>query len=245
MASRPVENSDDEVNEENEPLDGSFLVVESQVEVTSTPIKKSQGKDDTQPSKKFKCDVCNKEYSHKWSLKRHLMQHMDRPKCSACHHYFKTDEELLKHNETKHSHTFLCSDCGVSCKRKSDLNYHLASMHGTGSLPTKACPFDNCTKTFAKERRYQDHINKHIGVKAHVCKSCSKSFYSSAYLGEHYKSCSKEVSFKCPICNQIFSYKTALNAHKRAEHDGIRHFCQCGRSYKHATSLARHKAYCQ
>ena len=89
MTSHLVENSDDEVNE---PLDGSFLVVESEVEVTSTPIKHSQGKEDTQLSKKFTCDVCIKEYAHKWSLKRHLMQHKDMPKCSACHHYFKTDD---------------------------------------------------------------------------------------------------------------------------------------------------------
>ena len=99
----------------------------------------------------------------------------------------KTDEELLKHKQSKHSHTFLCRHCGMSSKKKRDLNYHLATMHDTGSLPTKECPFDYCTKTFAKERSYQDHINKHIGVKPHVCKSCLKSFYTSAYFAEHTK----------------------------------------------------------
>ena len=96
-------------------------------------------------------------------------------------------------------------------------------------LADKGVPFDNCIKTFTKERCYQDRITKHVGVKAHVYKSCLKSFYSSSYSAEHTKSCSKEVSFICPTCNKIFSYRAVLKAHKRAEHDSIKHSCQCGR----------------
>ena len=77
----------------SEPLDSSFLVVESQVEVTSTYINDLQGKDnmmqDMQPPKKFTCDVCTKEYTHKLGLEGQLMHYVGQPKCSACRHYFK------------------------------------------------------------------------------------------------------------------------------------------------------------
>ena len=44
---------------------------------------------------------------------------------------------------------------------------------------------------------------------------------------------------------QKISYRAALQAHKKAEHDDFKQSCQCGRSYKHATLLTRHKDSCQ
>ena len=253
VTSTPIKENQDSFGSNLSPVQGNLSTSygeepaqDSQRAHGSQPAEDSQPAQGSPKTRKFTCNVCLKEYTLKWSLKRHLMSHTDKPKCSTCHRFFATDDELASHNAAKHDNQFLCSDCGVSFKRKHDLNQHLTAVHGTGLLKVKNCPFDTCGKRFVKERRYQDHVNKHIGVKAHTCQRCRRSFYSKTYLTEHTKTCSNEVNFTCPTCQKKFCYRAALQAHKKAAHDGIHHCCQqCGRRYKHATSLARHKSSCQ
>ena len=172
------------------------------------------------------------------------MGHSGRAKCSTCHQFFETDRALLKHNEAKHTNSFLCSDCGKNCKRKSDFKRHIAIAHGKGCQNIKTCPIQNCNQKFVTEKRYKDHINRHMGLKTHACTSCSKLFYSSEYAKEHTKMCAKLSGFSCHICGVTFNFRAALMAHVKSVHEGTLHYCECGRRYKHASSLSRHKLLC-
>lgn len=52
------------------------------------------------------------------------------------------------------------------------------------------------------------------------CPVCSKSFYNSGTLNRHIEiHYLKRKNYKCDMCGKRFSWKNALNAHLRKDHD--------------------------
>jgi uncharacterized Zn-finger protein len=122
-----------------EPLDGSFLNVSVEHEVESTP------------EKTFECSICDKRYTSRNNLKRHIKIHDDKFQfvCRKCPIFFETKEEFDNHYERMHIRKLFCMECGKQFVTKSNLSSHLKLSHSKSSSdPGNAliCPFDNCWK---------------------------------------------------------------------------------------------------
>lgn len=157
----------DGVLEFADPLDGSLLDVSVNEEVKET----------------FECNICGGHYSTKGHLKRHLKKHEDPAfECKKCTLYFSNGVELTAHQKAKHTQKDeLCTACGKAFAKKAHLLDHQRSVHEQdNNLEARlACPFTSCTKKFLTKKKFQDHVNKHTGVKPYSCTVCLKDFHKS------------------------------------------------------------------
>ena len=84
------------------------------------------------------CEICNKRYKTRSSLRRHINMHNAEHICRICSSLFKT--EYLKHKSRTHSVPYLCSTCGKSFTRHSSLIEH-NKQH---SDKKETCSFEKC-----------------------------------------------------------------------------------------------------
>ena len=70
------------------------------------------------PSEKkaFKCNDCEKVFSRKFNLERHVMRHKNQHNCTVCGKVFYKVEELASHHQSRHT------QLGRGVKRKSEEN---------------------------------------------------------------------------------------------------------------------------
>ena len=100
----------------------------------------------------------------------------------------------------------------------------------------------NCRYHTNKRSEFERHINTNKHKKRHsetkkspTCSICNKTFSSRTTLWRHKKSC------KIDFINNIFCYDVSQKLAKISQH---RFCCECGKSYKHAASLSKHKIKC-
>lgn len=107
--------------------------------------------------KKFMCDICSEVSSGKCQYKRHMASHNeDKFKCDQCDKTFTLKLYLQKH--IKHIHiknkNQVCKDCGKAFVRKSHLDVHMRLHSGQFEY----CQF--CNKGFAQRCNLKLHIQK-------------------------------------------------------------------------------------
>ena len=73
----------------------------------------------------FKCDQCNKQFSVKQALTKHLRTHTAKKifQCSECNECFAFKEYLTRH-KWKHTDRFKCEECGKTFIGNSHLKNH-------------------------------------------------------------------------------------------------------------------------
>ncbi|XP_041369536.1 uncharacterized protein LOC121383526 isoform X6 [Gigantopelta aegis] len=76
----------------------------------------------------YKCDVCDRTYTHLKSLTRHQVSHVYSIMCRKCTLYFKSEDELKSHNKRKHSPTS-CNICGKSFFSTARMKHHQRTYH--------------------------------------------------------------------------------------------------------------------
>ena len=107
------------------------------------------------------CQLCNKSYSNKAHLMRHMQSHTNlRPyKCDLCHLAFRNTSRLKRHKET-HSGVkpYKCPLCEAKVSRKEHLKRHMI-IH-TDSRPFKCslCPFSAKRIDSIKHHIRQRHV---------------------------------------------------------------------------------------
>ncbi|XP_059054539.1 zinc finger protein 271-like [Achroia grisella] len=105
--------------------------------------------------KQYSCPVCNKSYSEKYLIMKHVPQHF-----SAIIH--------------------ICKDCGKMYNAKNRLVEH-TKVHTKDRV--HKCSY--CDKSFIKSYQLQQHLNKHTGLKPYKCVKCPKSFASAPNWSKH------------------------------------------------------------
>lgn len=196
-----------------------------------------------------KCCICAKEIKIKYNMKRHLRTHLPgQIKCIMCNQFFNSLEEKEEHMEKRHASHHICETCGVSFKRKSDLNAHMIKHNSiteqNESSSLLRCTHKNCGKIFFRKANYEYHLNKHSGEKPYYCTSCLKTFHSKYVKNEHEKECSLNKQYKCEVCGSVFKQRSGLHNHIQAEHVRSEkgYTCEvCSLSFKFASGLIRHK----
>lgn len=109
----------------------------------------------THKRKKYKCNICQTNFSRSDTLKHHLFRHTgERPyKCDVCEKAFYQNRHLKDHKRTH-----------------------------TGERPYMC---NICEKSFCQRAHLNDHKNLHIEQKLYRCDVCEKSFSVNSYLRKH------------------------------------------------------------
>jgi uncharacterized Zn-finger protein len=133
---------------------------------TATQDAETVEKHNSASNRPFKCDTCQKTFSHKHHLTRHIWTHIGgKPfKCDKCQKSFSDRSNLIRHMRV---HTgdkpFKCDTCQKTFSGKSDLVRHM-QVH-TGDKPFKC---DTCQKTFTQKSTLVKHVREHTIDKSHT-----------------------------------------------------------------------------
>ncbi|XP_076365433.1 MDS1 and EVI1 complex locus protein EVI1-A-like isoform X2 [Tachypleus tridentatus] len=149
------------------------------------------------------------------------------------------DPEDTDHQEKEYK----CEKCPKTFNWKSNLIRHQVSHDDSRNY---MC--ENCNKVFTDPSNLQRHIrSQHIGARSHACPDCGKTFATSSGLKQHMHIHSSVKPFRCEVCLKAYTQFSNLCRHKRM-HVNCRmqvKCYQCGQSFPTASSLSKHKRFCE
>ena len=174
---------------------------------------------------KFPCKQCDRSYSQKYHLKRHIQfTHLKvKPNGTICKICRNPTLDLKAHmkrhiGEKKYS----CSTCGKQFKHRANVRVH-ENIH-LDKLPYQC---DHCQERFAQIGSLKRHIKNHHlprskpvklrqdpdpAIKGTRCKICS--VFIKHRMDAHMKIHEKEGPYLCPVCGRDCKNKSRLNTHK-------------------------------
>ncbi|XP_061759692.1 zinc finger protein 467-like [Nerophis ophidion] len=99
---------------------------------THTENKHSECSNKKTDKKHWTCTVCDKSFSNKGHLNRHMMTHTgEKPFCCpVCNKKFSQRSPMVSHMKTHSGKQYPCSVCGRSYYYKASLNAHTRTHHG-------------------------------------------------------------------------------------------------------------------
>jgi len=148
---------------------------------------KERAKLDPTKPKLFKCTTCDKAFSLKGHLTRHVEQvhkKIHKHTCQQCdkvftghldRHFKEVHQQLKPHK---------CNECGKEFGRAEVLKRHINQVH-RGMKPFEC---NECGKEFGQATNLKGHINQvHRGMKPFECGICGKKFGLKANMKTHVK----------------------------------------------------------
>lgn len=156
----------------------------------------------------FVCDICQRRFSHKHFLKKHMMVHIeDRTRCKVCG---KCYVDVKRHMRT---HTgerpYKCPMCPASFVHSSYVKIHM--RRHTGDKPY-VC--SQCGLTFYSSGSLTAHTKKHNKVRPFKCEQCERTFTMPYLLKDHiYAQHTGERPYSCDVCGNTFSSKRNRKQH--------------------------------
>lgn len=173
----------------------------------------SQGEEEEEEGKQFKCILCGERFGQQPSLARHQKNHAG-------------------------ERAFICAECGKAFSLKHNLLIHQRTH--TGERPYQC---GVCHKSFSLKQNLLTHQRIHSGEKPFGCGRCGRRFREHRFLLNHQRthardrpsdagqvqpggsrsprpreasSGSSSGSFACSRCGQSFGQKGSLKAHQRS-----------------------------
>ncbi|XP_060802491.1 zinc finger protein 470 isoform X2 [Amyelois transitella] len=165
----------------------------------------------------FQCNYCNKTFSNKASIRRHIYVHLN-------------------------AKPYECVDCLKRFTHEVNLQYHLKKRHPELYSPRNfKCQI--CEKVFRFKETLSIHLDLHVNkYGSFKCLYCEESFNNISELAKHKKTNHfSAIPLDCHICSERFSTHNKLVKHLK-EHLKLNGFiCQyCGKEYKELNSMRRH-----
>lgn len=191
--------------------------------------------------KPFECDICKSRFRSYYTMKYHIMAHMQvggRHKCPVCAKSYVRSSRLRDH---MHSHStikpFECEVCKKSYSRKNDLKVHMISHD-----ERKTVHCEICSKGFTSLSYLKIHTKLHSDDYSHVCNICGKRFHKISYLKIHMNRHTGVKPFECDICKKKFPSRASMKCHVVAHmEEGKSHKCPvCKNGFRKASMLKEH-----
>ena len=171
----------------------------------------------TAGSSGLQCSICNKLFTQRSDLKRHLRTHnsdAEKFKCDQCGELFNRKDNLVKHEQRLHnivninvdllkkscSESNKCKMCGVSFEKQKAFEHHIVY---------KVC------QTSQDMKMVEVNMDKRF-----ECNQCEKSYYDIDSLSRHvrWKHTLPTRTCECTDCDLSFKLKSSLVRHQRKKH---------------------------
>ncbi|CAL4229027.1 unnamed protein product, partial [Meganyctiphanes norvegica] len=195
--------------------------------------------------KPFKCMKCEKSFTQKPNLQRHMSTHRGEKDfvCPVCQKSFTQKSNLQRHMRVHaidgdELPYFACPDCDYRCAQKSNLVRHQLTHKDVRRYKCQECG----TK-FSQKVNLFKHMLLHTGERPFKCIQCEGAFISKTDLIKHERIAhTGEKPFSCTLCNKSFVIKHGLDSHIRNVHTDKREFsCMlCAYEGKSEHSLELH-----
>ncbi|XP_055845193.1 gastrula zinc finger protein XlCGF57.1-like isoform X2 [Episyrphus balteatus] len=134
--------------------------------------------------------------------------------CIKCNKDFSTKTNLMRHMSTHDGvKPFTCPTCGKGFTQNGSLKQHIF-IH-TGEKP-HVCHV--CQRGFTQSKSLIFHMRRHTGEKPFNCEECGINFRQKDGLKHHIQKYHGEGQLKreahiCPVCERVLSSKYALATH--------------------------------
>ena len=184
------------------------------------------------PSVKYQCDECGKQFKYKRSMKAHKAIHNDPIiyDCDICSRQYKSYSSLKRHALDAHAtatNTFECKVCFQMFRSKNLLARHIRRQHKV----SKTLDCDRCGKSFkegSKLKRHMDAVHLQIMKQCDICGGEYKD------LGIHKKRIHFVLigTFQCSLCDKVFSKRDLQQIHMKTTHQNTMKRCNvCDKSF--------------
>ncbi|XP_046560922.1 uncharacterized protein LOC124269967 [Haliotis rubra] len=196
----------------------------------------------------FKCQGCDKTFSRKDSLQRHVLRCRpdlaDQYKiydCKNCKKTFAT--KLGLENHYLNCANYSCEKCRVAFFKIEHLEKHVCEGTVVHDGASVQFPCQECGKTFASINYLRRHEESHKG--AFSCSRCDKSFsrkeeqklHEHLCFAQHHLETNTEV--ECSICHSVFTEAKAYRDHHH-EHSHPFKCEKCGKRFIKIGTLTTH-----
>ncbi|XP_036611206.1 zinc finger protein 142 isoform X1 [Trichosurus vulpecula] len=138
-------------------------------------------------TKDYMCTECG--YVTKWKhyLSVHMRKHAGdlRYQCSQCSYRCHRADQLSSHKLRHQGKSLMCEVCAFACKRKYELQKHMASQHRPGA-PAPLYPCRYCSYQSRHKQALLSHENcKHTRLREFRCALCDYRTFSNTTLFFH------------------------------------------------------------
>ena len=112
---------------------------------------------------------------------------------------------------------------------------------------TLSCPYNNCSKTFNRRARLNEHLRSHTNTRLFKCPHCPKDFLRDSHMKHHVKSAHSNIrDYTCnyPGCGKNFATGTRLRRHEATHSGHDKYRCtgyeSCNQTFRKRETLNRH-----
>jgi len=178
-------------------------------------------------SKKYECEDCNKSFNHMAGLATHCkVKHLktleQNLECFVCEKVFTTPTNLEVHMRI---HTgekpYQCESCDKAFSSQHSLKSHNLTHHDKENSELMKVNCQECGKTLRDKQVLKNHmINIHTEKMPFKCDKCDRCFKQAGNMKQHQLIHSDIKNFECNACEKKFKHKGDLKRHelKRCKH---------------------------
>ena len=161
--------------------------------------------------------------------------------CTQCDYKGTRQRQLLSHIKSMHEGIqFFCDQCNFKARYMTSLSVHKQSIHKEiQERKSKKSICDICKNSYYSVKAHK--LAVHELQRPYPCKFCGKAFNDKSARGRHHALHEvKEQLFKCDVCENSYSTKDYLLAHKRSHKKEYYECIKCGSKVKGKYGLKEH-----